>query len=741
MSRSTTRTTGLPELPEPLPHPVVDNHCHLDIARGRRAGPAGGRGPRAGRVGRGDPRSCRSAATSPGRAGRSRRPRRTTQVVAGVALHPNEAPRLAAEGRLDEALAEIERLARSSDRVRAVGETGLDYFRTGEEGRAAQHESFRAHIELAKALDKTLVIHDRDAHEDVVRLIDEVGAPERWVMHCFSGDADFARECLDRGAYLSFAGTVTFKNAEPLREALRVAPLDRILVETDAPYLTPMPHRGPHQRVLPGPADGAFDGRRRGGATWPSCAGRSRPTPTPPSAVPGAAEPSRETARHASPSRVVACSLLTPSYLPRVVGCWPGAGCYIPGERPQGRAASRPRWYARGRRLRPWPGACDPSENRARLNTHPSLITRNKPLLGGLVAAIVLALVGTAAAYAAMSRTVTVSVDGKERQVRTFGDNVGEVLASKGIEPDTHDSVVPGVDTPVNDGSRIAVRLGRPLALSIDGSKQTLWTTATKVAAALHQLGVRFGNAALSVSRSAAIDRSGMALEVTTPKQVTLKVANDKAEKHNVPAATVGELLEQVDAGVDRNDIVRPSRSAELTDRTTFVVTKIGMRTKHVPRETIPAPVTEQKDDSMMAGETETVREGSDGVRDVTYKVRFRNGEVVKRSSRQAERARASRSPRSSRSAPRPPDPRPTSPAAAPSGTRSPQCESGGNWAANTGNGYYGGLQFNPGTWQSYGGTGCPHENSREQQIAVAERVADAEGGYGAWPHCGAQFG
>ncbi len=166
------------------------------------------------------------------------------QVVAGVALHPNEAPRLAAEGRLEEALAEIERLARSSERVRAVGETGLDYFRTGPDGRAAQHESFRAHIELAKALDKTLVIHDRDAHADVVRLIDEAGAPDRWVMHCFSGDAGFARACLDRGAYLSFAGTVTFKNAEPLREALRVAPLDRILVETDAPYLTPMPHRG-----------------------------------------------------------------------------------------------------------------------------------------------------------------------------------------------------------------------------------------------------------------------------------------------------------------------------------------------------------------------------------------------------------------------------------------------------------------------------------------------------------------
>jgi len=164
-------------------------------------------------------------------------------VVAAVALHPNEAPRLAAAGTLDAVLAEIERLAQDPN-VRALGETGLDYFRTDESGRQAQHESFRAHIELAKRFDRTLMIHDRDAHEDVLRVLEDVGAPERWVMHCFSGDADFARRCLDRGAYLSFAGTVTFKNAEPLREALRVAPRDRILVETDAPFLTPHPYRG-----------------------------------------------------------------------------------------------------------------------------------------------------------------------------------------------------------------------------------------------------------------------------------------------------------------------------------------------------------------------------------------------------------------------------------------------------------------------------------------------------------------
>jgi TatD DNase family protein len=233
-----------PDLPEPLPHPVVDNHCHLDVARGHDepALPVDEALELAASVG--VTRVVQIGCDLEGARWAVETAEAHGQVVAGVALHPNEAPGLAEEGRLEEALAEIEQLARSSDRVRAIGETGLDYYRTGVEGRTAQHESFRAHISLAKSLDKTLVIHDRDAHEDVVRLLDEVGTPDRWVMHCFSGDADFARACLDRGAHLSFAGPVTFKNAEPLREALRVTPIDRILVETDAPYLTPMPHRG-----------------------------------------------------------------------------------------------------------------------------------------------------------------------------------------------------------------------------------------------------------------------------------------------------------------------------------------------------------------------------------------------------------------------------------------------------------------------------------------------------------------
>jgi TatD DNase family protein len=230
-----------PPAPEPLPGPVVDNHCHLDIADGSWL-PVEEALAEAAAVG--VPRIVQIGCDLPGAQWAVDAADRFAEVVAGVALHPNEAPVLAAEGRLEEALATIERLAGSSERVRAVGETGLDYFRTDEAGRPAQQQSFRRHIDLAKRLDKALVIHDRDAHEDVVRILAEEGAPERVVMHCFSGDADFARRCLDLGAWLSFAGTVTFKNAEPLREALRVTPRDRLLVETDAPYLTPTPYRG-----------------------------------------------------------------------------------------------------------------------------------------------------------------------------------------------------------------------------------------------------------------------------------------------------------------------------------------------------------------------------------------------------------------------------------------------------------------------------------------------------------------
>jgi len=162
------------------------------------------------------------------------------QVLAAVALHPNEAPvveDLEADWAIIEALAQ-------QPRVRAIGETGLDYFRTPPELRGRQQESFKWHIDLAKRTKKALVIHDRDSHDDVLSVLAEVGAPEKTVFHCFSGDVEMAKKCIERGYVLSFAGTVTFKNAPQLREALAITPIDQILVETDAPFLAPMPYRG-----------------------------------------------------------------------------------------------------------------------------------------------------------------------------------------------------------------------------------------------------------------------------------------------------------------------------------------------------------------------------------------------------------------------------------------------------------------------------------------------------------------
>ena len=238
------RRTDQPALPEPLPAAVVDTHCHVDITA-----ELSGLDP--------DDALARAASVGVTRVvqigcdvAQSRWAvdfaRTHPSVVAGVALHPNDAARLGVASRssLAEGLAVIEALA-PDPLVRVVGETGLDFFRTPESaGQAFQRDSFAAHIALAKAHDKTLVIHDRDAHAAVLDVLDAEGVPDRVVMHCFSGDEAFARACLDRGAHLSFAGTVTFKANAHLRRALAVTPLDRVLVETDAPFLTPIPFRG-----------------------------------------------------------------------------------------------------------------------------------------------------------------------------------------------------------------------------------------------------------------------------------------------------------------------------------------------------------------------------------------------------------------------------------------------------------------------------------------------------------------
>jgi TatD DNase family protein len=246
---------GYPPAPEPLPQPVVDNHTHLDHAR---------RGADRLEVGNAMAVAAAVGVTRMVQIGCDLEAARWTVnlldstlapgvLVGGVALHPTEATRIVTEfaapsvmRALAPACAEIERLA-AHPRVRVIGETGLDHYWVRDAdnvGRAAQEVSLRWHIDLAKRLGKVLQIHDRDAHGDILRVLAEEGAPERTVFHCFSGDAAMARFCAEQGWYLSFAGSVTFKNAEPLREALRAVPLEQVLVETDAPYLAPSPYRG-----------------------------------------------------------------------------------------------------------------------------------------------------------------------------------------------------------------------------------------------------------------------------------------------------------------------------------------------------------------------------------------------------------------------------------------------------------------------------------------------------------------
>jgi TatD DNase family protein len=228
-------------LPEPLPVPTIDAHAHLEIVTNTAAD-----SPEVGeviaeaksvgidrivQVGYSAEQSqwCVAAAT-----------KWDTAVLAAVALHPNEAPVVPD---LNSDLKIIEELA-NHPRVRAIGETGLDYFRTPPELQKIQQESFKWHIELAKKTGKALVIHDRDSHDDVLSILLEVGAPEKTVFHCFSGDEEMAKICIERGYILSFAGTLTFKNAPALREAVKLVPIEQLLVETDSPFLSPMPHRG-----------------------------------------------------------------------------------------------------------------------------------------------------------------------------------------------------------------------------------------------------------------------------------------------------------------------------------------------------------------------------------------------------------------------------------------------------------------------------------------------------------------
>jgi uncharacterized protein YabE (DUF348 family) len=374
-------------------------------------------------------------------------------------------------------------------------------------------------------------------------------------------------------------------------------------------------------------------------------------------------------------------------------------------------------------------------------NEHMSWLRRaasSRPLMIALCAVVVTAVAGTTWGYSALSKSVTLTLDGRSEQVTAYGGTVGDVLSAQGIELTGKDKVAPAVDEDITDGSSISVHFARPFEVNVDGRTSTYWVTATTVSGALDAIGQRYAGADLSTSRGANIDRGGTTLDVVTPKQLTVKVGDAQPVHATLKALTVEDALEDLGVQVGDRDETRPATDHVLRDGDKLVFTDVRVATKDVTDEAVPFDTVEQQDGTIDEGQTEVVREGRVGLRDVTYRIVYSNGEVAVTKVLRQELKR------------QPVD------EIVKVGTKEvaadfaggssvwdqlAQCEAGGNWATNTGNGYYGGLQFSLGTWQAYGGSGLPSSASRETQIAIATKIRNAAGGYGAWPACASRLG
>jgi resuscitation-promoting factor RpfB len=372
-------------------------------------------------------------------------------------------------------------------------------------------------------------------------------------------------------------------------------------------------------------------------------------------------------------------------------------------------------------------------------------ISKSKAALVGAAAVALAAVIGTTVGYASMSKgkDVTLNVDGKVRHLTSSAGTVGGVLKDQGISLGAHDEVAPAVNQPVNDGTTIAVRYGKPLKLVVDGDTTKYWVTATDVRDALQEIDRSFNRAHLSVSRGADITRHGLRISIATPKRLTFVIGGKKAVHHTLPVYTVSQALEALDLKLGKHDVVRPGLHHALNDGDRVVLDRIHIVRKHIKAEALPFATVTRDDSSMTRGHSAVVRRGHAGLRTVTYRITFRNGHLVARRvlSQHVLRRPVAQVVRVGTKTVAPPAPTTNYASGNTVWDSLAQCESGGNWAINTGNGYYGGLQFTIGTWQAYGGTGLPSSASRETQIAIATKVRDASGGYGAWPACAASLG
>jgi resuscitation-promoting factor RpfB len=356
--------------------------------------------------------------------------------------------------------------------------------------------------------------------------------------------------------------------------------------------------------------------------------------------------------------------------------------------------------------------------------------------------ATALALAGTTFGYASLNKSVTLSVDGQTTEVRTSAGTVAALLRSRGIEVNGHDVVAPNLDAKVQDGTRVAVKFGRQVTFTVDGAAQTIWTTATTVDDALAALGMSLTGAELSTSRSSGIGRQGLTIVIATQKKI---IIIDAGKKRTITTTgqTLADALAAAKIKVDADDELSASPKTRLVDGAKFTFTDVEISSK-TKKLKVDFDTVRKESSKLKKGVTKIDTPGERGVRAVTYKIVRHNDEIVKRAKIKSKlinkpvtevilvgTKKTTTAKKSS------------SGSSTPSGSvwdKLAQCESGGNWSINTGNGYYGGLQFSLSTWRAYGGSGMPNKASREQQIAIAKKL-QADAGWGAWPACSSKLG
>lgn len=351
---------------------------------------------------------------------------------------------------------------------------------------------------------------------------------------------------------------------------------------------------------------------------------------------------------------------------------------------------------------------------------------------GAVVATAVAAAVG----FTSLDKAVALSVDGKTSSVHTFGDNVGDLLAKQHITLGPHDTVAPSLNSPLHDGEKIAVRYGRVLSVTLDGKQKSYWTTATTVASALQQLGIRADGAKLSVSRDMPLGRQGLSVTIGTPKDVTIKV-DGHTRTATTTGATVRDALAELKIPVGPIDKVKPGLGTPIAQGATITVDRLMQKTVTVT-EPIAAPVTKRSDSSLAQGTTKTVTAGKAGSKRVTYAQTFVNGKLTSRVAKSVTVvsqpvatviAVGTKAPSAS------PGPIPSSGGL--NWSALAQCESGGNPRAVDPSGtYYGLYQFDQSTWQSVGGSGSPIDASAAEQTQRAQILYNRSGA-GQWPVCG----